>query len=122
MDLSLFKAYDVHGTYPDQMDEELAYRIGRAFPRVLSQLEGAPVGELRVAVGRDIRLSPGHGRTVRCGDRRRGRRGARHRDGRHRHGLLDGRQPRGGRRPRLHGLLHPKAYTGAKLVQAFALS
>jgi phosphomannomutase len=57
MDPSIFKAYDVRGTYPDQMDEELAYRIGRAFPRVLSQLEGAPVGELRVAVGRDMRLS-----------------------------------------------------------------
>src|ERR671922_1039596 len=57
MDPSIFKAYDVRGTYPDQMDEDLAYRIGRAFPRVLSQLEGPPVGELRVAVGRDMRLS-----------------------------------------------------------------
>jgi phosphomannomutase len=57
MDPSIFKAYDVRGTYPEQMDEELAYRIGRAFPRVLSQLEDAPVGTLRVAVGRDMRLS-----------------------------------------------------------------
>jgi phosphomannomutase len=57
MDPSIFKAYDVRGTYPDQMDEELAYRIGRAFPRVLSELEGSPVGTLRVAVGRDMRLS-----------------------------------------------------------------
>jgi phosphomannomutase len=57
MDLSIFKAYDVRGTYPDQMDEDLAYRIGRAFPRVLSQLEDAPVERLRVAVGRDMRLS-----------------------------------------------------------------
>jgi phosphomannomutase len=57
MDPSIFKAYDVRGTYPDQMDEELAYRIGRAFPRVLSQLEHAPVRTLRVAVGRDMRLS-----------------------------------------------------------------
>src|SRR4051812_26719124 len=39
------------------MDEELAYRIGRAFPRVLSQLQDVPVDELRVAVGRDMRLS-----------------------------------------------------------------
>src|SRR5919109_1275038 len=57
MDPSIFKAYDVRGTYPDQMDEDLAYRIGRAFPRVLSELEGAPVGTLRVALGRDMRLS-----------------------------------------------------------------
>jgi phosphomannomutase len=57
MDPSIFKAYDVRGTYPDQMDEDLAYRIGRAFPRVLSELEGAPVDTLRVAVGHDMRLS-----------------------------------------------------------------
>jgi phosphomannomutase len=57
VDPSIFKAYDVRGIYPDQMDEELAYRIGRAFPRVLSQLEGTPLGDLRVAVGRDMRLS-----------------------------------------------------------------
>jgi phosphomannomutase len=57
MDPSIFKAYDVRGTYPDQMDEELAYRIGRAFPRVLSELQNTPVDDLRVAVGRDMRLS-----------------------------------------------------------------
>jgi phosphomannomutase len=53
----IFKAYDVRGTYPDQMDEEVAYRIGRAFPQVLSELQGAAVDKLRVAVGRDMRLS-----------------------------------------------------------------
>jgi phosphomannomutase len=57
MDLSIFKAYDVRGTYPDQMDEELAYLLGRAFPQVLSKLEDTPVGELRIAVGRDMRVS-----------------------------------------------------------------
>ena len=56
-DPSIFKAYDVRGEYPDQMDEALAYRIGRAFPRVLEQLEGKPVDEQRIAVGRDMRLS-----------------------------------------------------------------
>ncbi|MBD0282203.1 MAG: phosphomannomutase/phosphoglucomutase [Thermoleophilaceae bacterium] len=39
------------------MDEELAYQIGRAFPRVLSDLEATPVYDLQVAVGRDMRLS-----------------------------------------------------------------
>jgi phosphomannomutase len=47
----------VRGTYPEQMNEELAYRIGRAFPRVLSELEDTAVGDLRVAIGRDMRLS-----------------------------------------------------------------
>jgi phosphomannomutase len=56
-DPSIFKAYDVRGKYPDQMDEDLAYLIGRAFPRVLSELEGTPVEQLRIAVGRDMRQS-----------------------------------------------------------------
>jgi phosphomannomutase len=56
-DPSIFKAYDVRGKYPDQIDEELAYLIGRAFPRVLADLEGTPVEEQRIAVGRDMRHS-----------------------------------------------------------------
>jgi phosphomannomutase len=56
-DPSIFKAYDIRGKYGDEMDEELAYKIGRAFPRVLSELEGKPVEQLRIAVGRDMRES-----------------------------------------------------------------
>jgi phosphomannomutase len=56
-DPSIFKAYDVRGTYPEQMDEELAYNIGRAFPRVLAELQGTPPEEQRIAVGRDMRHS-----------------------------------------------------------------
>jgi phosphomannomutase len=57
IDRSIFKAYDVRGIYPDQIDEELAYRIGRGFARVLSDLQDTPVPALSVAVGRDMRLS-----------------------------------------------------------------
>jgi phosphomannomutase len=57
VDESIFKAYDLRGTYPEQMNEELAYRIGRAFTRVLSELEDTAVGDLQVAIGRDMRLS-----------------------------------------------------------------
>jgi phosphomannomutase len=57
VDKTIFKAYDVRGTYPEQMDEQLAYRIGRGFARVLSDLQDVPVEELRVAIGRDMRLS-----------------------------------------------------------------
>jgi phosphomannomutase len=56
-DPTIFKAYDVRGKYGEQMDEELAYSIGRAFPRVLEQLEGTPVAEQRIAVGHDMRHS-----------------------------------------------------------------
>src|SRR3954453_912219 len=57
IDPAIFKAYDVRGTYSDQMDGEVAYRIGRAFATVLSDLEDKPATDLRVAVGRDMRLS-----------------------------------------------------------------
>ncbi len=57
IDTSIFKAYDVRGIYPDQMDEAIAYRIGRGFARVISQLEGVPVDKLRLGLGRDMRLS-----------------------------------------------------------------
>jgi phosphomannomutase len=57
MDESIFKAYDLRGKYQDQMDEELAYLIGRAFPPVLFELEGKPVEKQRIAVGRDMRKS-----------------------------------------------------------------
>jgi phosphomannomutase len=46
---SIFKAYDVRGTYPDQIDEVIAYRIGAAF----AAFAQAP----RIIVGRDMRMS-----------------------------------------------------------------
>ncbi len=46
---SLFKAYDVRGTVPDQLTPEVAYRIGRALVTTMKP-------EV-VAVGRDMRLS-----------------------------------------------------------------
>ncbi len=49
---AVFKAYDVRGTVPDQIDEELARRVGAAFVRVT----GSPA----VVVGHDMRpSSPG---------------------------------------------------------------
>jgi phosphomannomutase len=53
----IFKAYDIRGLYPEEIDGELAERIGRAFAHVLSRLSGRPVAQLRVALGRDMRLS-----------------------------------------------------------------
>lgn len=57
VDQSIFKAYDVRGTYPDQMDESVAYAIGRAFARYLGELYELPTSRLRVGLGRDMRLS-----------------------------------------------------------------
>lgn len=57
IDQSIFKAYDVRGTYPDQMNEEVAYKIGRSIASFLAAESGKAVGELTVGVGRDMRLS-----------------------------------------------------------------
>ena len=84
VDPGIFKAYDVRGLYPDQIDEDVAYRLGRAFARVLAELEGKPPSELRVGLGRDMRLSaPELSERYADGTARRGRRRARRRDGRH---------------------------------------
>src|SRR3954464_14816407 len=56
IDPSIFKAYDVRGLYGEQIDEEVAYRLGRAFARVLGDLESKPVDQLQIGVGRNMRL------------------------------------------------------------------
>ena len=53
----IFKAYDIRGLYGEQIDGEIAEQIGRAFARVLAELAGKPVAELRVGLGRDMRLT-----------------------------------------------------------------
>jgi len=53
----IFKAYDIRGLYGEEMDETTAHAIGRAFARVLGRLRGKPTGELRVGLGRDMRLT-----------------------------------------------------------------
>src|SRR3954470_14794139 len=53
----IFKAYDVRGLYGDEIDGDTAEAIGRALARVLAQLCGKPTHELRVGLGRDMRLS-----------------------------------------------------------------
>ncbi|HEX4465016.1 MAG TPA: phosphomannomutase/phosphoglucomutase [Solirubrobacterales bacterium] len=53
----IFKAYDIRGLYGEEMNETTAHAIGRAFARVLGKLRGKPTGELRVGLGRDMRLT-----------------------------------------------------------------
>jgi phosphomannomutase len=119
----IFKAYDIRGLYGEQIDGDTAELIGGAFARVLAQLAGKPVSELRVGLGRDMRLS------------------APELAGRYREGLLsegvhvlDAGQVGSemlyflvGSRELDGGLMctashNPKAYTGAKLVRAGAIA
>jgi len=48
-EITCFKAYDVRGRIPDQLNEEIAYRIGQAYAAFIKPKE--------VVVGFDIRLS-----------------------------------------------------------------
>ena len=48
-EITCFKAYDIRGRVPDQLNEDIAYRIGRAYAALLSPE--------RVGVGVDIRLT-----------------------------------------------------------------
>ncbi len=47
--ITCFKAYDLRGRIPDELNEDVAYLVGRAYAQFLSAR--------RVVVGRDIRLS-----------------------------------------------------------------
>jgi phosphomannomutase len=119
----IFKAYDIRGLYPDEIDGELAEQIGRAFAHVLSKLSGKPVAELRVALGRDMRLSAPE-------------LSARYREGLLGEGVnvIDAGQVGSemlyflvGSRELDGGLMctashNPKAYTGAKLLREGALA
>ena len=48
-EISCFKAYDVRGRVPDQLNEDIARRIGRAYAEVVKPRQ--------VVVGHDIRLT-----------------------------------------------------------------
>jgi phosphomannomutase len=49
LDPKVFKAYDIRGIYPSELDEEGAYAIGRAY---VEQFDPK-----RIAIGHDVRLS-----------------------------------------------------------------
>ena len=64
----IFKAYDVRGLYGEEMDGDTAWLVGRAFARVLARLRTKEPGELRVGLGRDMRVeAPEMARRVRDG-------------------------------------------------------
>ncbi|MEA2191326.1 MAG: phosphomannomutase [Solirubrobacteraceae bacterium] len=119
----IFKAYDVRGLYGEQIDGDVAEAVGRGFALVLADLAGKPTGELRIGLGRDMRLT------------------APELAGRYREGMLaegatvvDAGQVGSemlyflvGSRELDGGLMctashNPKAYTGAKLVKQGAIA
>jgi phosphomannomutase len=123
LDPSIFKAYDIRGIHPDQLDGDRAQRIGRAFARVIADLAGKPVTDVRLGLGRDMRLTAPE-------------MAARYRDGITSEGasVVDAGQVGTemlyylvGSRDLDGGLMctashNPKAYTGAKLVRRGAIA
>ncbi|MBV9049726.1 MAG: phosphomannomutase/phosphoglucomutase [Solirubrobacterales bacterium] len=53
----IFKAYDIRGLYGSEIDPEVAALIGRSFVHVIAELEEKPPSELRLGLGRDMRLT-----------------------------------------------------------------
>ena len=49
MNITCFKAYDIRGRVPDELNDDVAYRVGRAFVEFLQAK--------KVVVGHDIRLT-----------------------------------------------------------------
>jgi phosphomannomutase len=49
IDLSIFRGYDIRGVYPDQLNEKIAYNIGRA---IVTYLNAS-----KLVVGKDMRIS-----------------------------------------------------------------
>jgi phosphomannomutase len=119
----IFKAYDVRGLYGEQIDGDVAEAVGRAFVHVLSDLGDKPPSELRIGLGRDMRLSAPE-------------LAARYRDGMVAEGatVVDAGMVGSemlywlvGARELDGGLMctashNPKAYTGAKLVREGAIA
>src|SRR5918993_2285859 len=119
----IFKAYDVRGLYGDEIDGDVAESVGRAFVRVLAGMHGKDAADLRVGLGRDMRLQAPE-------------LAARYREGMVSEGahVLDAGQVGTemlyflvGSRHLDGGLMctashNPKAYTGAKLVKQGAIA
>jgi len=53
---SIFKAYDIRGIYPDDIDEEIFYSVGRIFPIHLLKTQNE-IGSKKIVLGRDGRTS-----------------------------------------------------------------
>ncbi len=54
---AIFKAYDIRGLYGEEIDAETAVAIGRSFTRVIGALEEKATSDLRIGLGRDMRLT-----------------------------------------------------------------
>jgi len=55
MENSIFKAYDIRGEYPDELNEAVAFKVGQAFTVFLKRKTNKD--KLKIVLARDNRLS-----------------------------------------------------------------
>ncbi len=114
----VFKAYDVRGLYGDELDPETAHAIGRSFARVIGAMEDKPTSELRLGLGRDMRLTaPEMAQAYRDGMVAEGATVRRCRHGRDRDALLPRRRAGPRRRADVHRIAQPQALHGRQAGQ-----
>ena len=53
MDTSIFRAYDIRGKYPDEINEDVAFKIGQAYGSYIQE----KLNQSSCVVSRDNRLS-----------------------------------------------------------------
>ncbi len=56
IDPTIFKAYDIRGIYPTQLNEEVAYKIARAYAETIRR-ENKDKEKIEIVVGSDMRIS-----------------------------------------------------------------
>jgi phosphomannomutase len=61
MEEKIFKAYDIRGIFPEELNEDAAYKIGRAFVSFLTRStdSGQAKDKPKIVIGMDNRLSSG---------------------------------------------------------------
>ena len=112
--VAIFKAYDIRGVFPDELDAAAAYRIGRATARFL--------GNGPIVVGRDARTSSPSSSARSCAARAtRACRRHRPRPGGDADALLRGRSARRRGRNHDHRLAQSGRYNGFKICRENAI-
>jgi hypothetical protein len=99
MEITCFKAYDIRGQIPNELNADICYRVGNATAAFLDAKT--------VVVGRDMRQTSDEFADAVIKGLRRWRRGARHRHVRHGNGLFCDGSPQCRRRH--HGHSQPQS-------------
>lgn len=51
----IYKAYDIRGIYPEELNEEIIFKIGKAYADIL--IDELKKDEVTIVVGQDMRVS-----------------------------------------------------------------